>query len=418
MYRPLRPVINLEQLQDHFQLTETDTGVTYQSLLNTDLYDLLQPYIETVDYRMYFEYSNRVVIGKYVKQDENNPIIKDSLIKKAVYYALKGEEYNLRTLINSTTIDYDPIENYYLSEQITSTSSIGAFTEYGEQSTTNTTSHSSFVTETVDQIGETKSRKEISKPEYSTLRTVNHGTVEKQFTKDETYNNGSHTDTLQHDVGAQSNTHETISDIGTIVTDNSTTNEIGKRDNSIGVEEKVSAYNTSTYQPNTNTDTSNVTQAATDKTTGKETVNGHTDTTNITDSLGERVDKDTNIYGEQLNKVSAENGEKTIGYVDSETFHQDEITDVDTTTEDPKTNTSTATHNPHSVNSQSVNRAHRDDTSRTEDGTRNRELHGRYGYTTVQDMLRAERELANLNITDKIINIIVHAICEGVLMTW
>ena len=45
------PIVNLEELQDHFQLTDTDAGVVYQALENTDLYELLSSYIETVDYR-------------------------------------------------------------------------------------------------------------------------------------------------------------------------------------------------------------------------------------------------------------------------------------------------------------------------------------------------------------------------------
>lgn len=414
------PIVNLEELQDHFQLTETDAGVLYQSIENTDLYTMLEPYIETVDYRLYFDYANRIVIGKFYKVNRQTSEVnyKDSLIKKAVYYALKGEEYNLRTLINSMNLEYNPLDNYYMDEEIVGTTSVGAYTMYGKHVTNGTTSYGSFVNETVEELGEGTIKKEISKPEYTTLKTINHGTIEKEFSKDETLTTGDHTDTINRIKGNEVDEHETIVDYGTIVTDTSDTSNIGERNNTTSNENKVSAYNTTTYQPKDNSTGSNVTQATTDSTTGKTTVNGRTDTTNVTDTLGERQDKDTNIYGERIDKVQASNGEKTIGYVDSETFHQGEMSDTDNTTESARTNNITNTQKPHEVNTANISQEHRDDQVRNENEKRNRDVHGNTGVYTVQSMIEEERALADLNISDRIISIIIHALCEGVLYVW
>lgn len=419
MYPNLFRPKNLESLQDYFQLTETDTGVAYQSVFNTDLFELLKPYLETVDYRLYFDYANRIILGKFIKHyAEAESTFKDSLIKKAVYHALKGEEYNLRTLIETTNFNYEPLENYYIKENIVTTASISSAIVHGELNTTGTTNYGSFVSETVDEIGEAKKTTELSKPEYNVLKTMNHGTVTKEFTKDETITDGNHTDNFTHTKGTETDEHETILDKGTVVTDKEDTNNIGKRKNVIGTEEKVSAYNSNTYQPNTDTNTTNTSDSAVDSTTSKTTVNKYTDTTNTTDTTGERQDKDVNIYGEKINTVEANNKEETIGYVDSETIHYGEMTDVDTTTENPKTNKSTNTQNPHEVEQSQKTLEHKDDTTRKDNGKRERELHGRYGFTTVQSMIEAERKLANLNVSDVIIDIIIHAICEGVLYTW
>lgn len=411
------PIVNLEELQDHFQLTDTDAGVVYQALENTDLYELLSSYIETVDYRLYLDYANRIVIGKYYKYDKEQQTIqyKDSLIKKAVYYALKGEEYNLRTLINSTNFEYDPLNNYMMEEEVKGTTSIGAYTMYGEHVTNGTTSYGSFVDETVENIGEAVVNKEISKPEYTTMKTINHGTIDKEFTRDETLTTGDHTDTLNHIKGSESDSHNTVSDIGTIVTDTSNTSNIGERNNSTSNESKVSAYNTTTYQPKDSNTGSSITQSTTDSDNGKTTVNGHTDTVDLTDTFGERQDKDTNVYGERIDKVSANNTEKTVGYVDSETFHQGEMTDIDKTTENAKVNSITNTQNPHSVDSVNTSQSHRDDNVSNENETRTRNVKGNTGIYTLQSMIQEERALADLNISEKIIDIIIHALCEGVL---
>lgn len=411
------PIVNLEELQDHFQLTDTDAGVVYQALENTDLYELLSSYIETVDYRLYLDYANRIVIGKYYKYDKEQQTIqyKDSLIKKAVYYALKGEEYNLRTLINSTNFEYDPLNNYMMEEEVKGTTSIGAYTMYGEHVTNGTTSYGSFVDETVENIGEAVVNKEISKPEYTTMKTINHGTIDKEFTRDETLTTGDHTDTLNHIKGSESDIHNTVSDIGTIVTDTSNTSNIGERNNSTSNENKVSAYNTTTYQPKDSSTGTNITQSTTDSDNGKTTVNGHTDTVDLTDTFGERQDKDTNVYGERIDKVSANNTEKTVGYVDSETFHQGEMTDIDKTTENAKVNTTTTTHNPRSVDNINTSQAHRDDSGSNENESRTRNVKGNTGIYTLQSMIQEERALADLNISEKIIDIIIHALCEGVL---
>lgn len=353
------PILNLETLQEeHFHLTETDTGVVYQSVINTDLYDLLNPYLENADYSLYFNYSNRILRRKFIKfihEDTGFYVteVNDTLLKKAVYYALKGEEYNLRTLINTLNLEYNPIENYSIMETITTTSSIGAYTMYGETSTDSNTTYSEFKTDNNETLGTVTSTKEVSRPEHTTERSLSVG---------------GHTDTLTLSKGEEQDTHT-----------------IGSRTTNGNSEDKVSAYNTLDYQPNTQSTNSSTTQSATD-----------------TDTLGARTDKNTNVFGE---------------HTDSEKITYSEEQDIDTTVVQEHANTSSSTQHPHDISDTSKTLAHRDDTKRDENETRTRDAKGNIGVTTSQQLIESERALANINIAEKIVNIVIHAICEGVLLT-
>lgn len=85
--------MNLEELQENIGFLDSEQGIVYLSLVDTDLWELLEQYVYTVDYRLYFDFANRIVIGKYAKMVSTSKL---SLLKKSIYYALKGEEYNLK----------------------------------------------------------------------------------------------------------------------------------------------------------------------------------------------------------------------------------------------------------------------------------------------------------------------------------
>lgn len=385
--------MNLEELQEIIGFLDSEQGIVYLSLVDTDLWELLEQYVYTVDYRLYFDYANRIVIGKYAKMISTSKL---SLLKKSIYYALKGEEYNLRTLINTTKLDYNPLENYELHENIVTTASIAGNIKYGEFiindafskdpiTNTNKESHGEFVEEILKDLPERQSKTIFSKGER--VESVNDTTTFK--TEKQTNNE---TDTTEYGLTSESKVDTKI---------------LGKRDSTSNTESKVSAYDTTTYQPDNTSNTTSTEQSVTDKDTIDTTQEAHTDTTTKQSTIG----------------AKNETTEKNV------TTTTDETADTEITTVQAFNDTDTHTHKAHDIDyttnlgaekstSTRTNQEH--ETSNKEDSDKNvqRDLHGRYGYNTVQTMIESERRLANLNISDIIIDIVVHTICEGVLYLW
>lgn len=386
-------IMNLEELQENIGFLDSEQGIVYLSLVDTDLWELLEQYVYTVDYRLYFDFANRIVIGKYAKMVSTSKL---SLLKKSIYYALKGEEYNLKTLINTTNLDYNPLENYELHENIVTTASIAGNIKYGEFiindafskdpiTNTNKESHGEFVEEILKDLPERQSKTIFSKGER--VESVNDKTTFK--TEDQTNNE---TDTTEYGFTSESKVDTKI---------------LGKRDSTSNTESKISAYDTSAYQPDNTSNTTNVEQSVTDKDTIDTTQEEHTDTTTKNSTIG----------------AKNETTEKNV------TTTTDETADTEITTLQAYNDTDTHTHKAHDIDyttnlgaekttNTRTNQEH--ETTNTEDSDKKveRDLHGRYGFNTVQTMIESERRLANLNISDKIIDIVVHTICEGVLYLW
>lgn len=389
----MKPIMNLEELQEKVGLLENDQGVVYLSLFNTDLYDLLSPYIETVDYRLYFDFANRIVIGKYEKAVSTSKL---SLVKKAIYYALKGEEYNLRTLINTTKLDYNPLENYELHETIVTTTSLSANMKFGEMQENTYSSKTPYDVVTTTSYGSDVMSIEKSMPERQekTLSTIG--------ARKETVGTDSTTTT-----GAQDNIKTDKITYGELEKNSTETNNQGQRHTQDDSEHTVSAYNASDYQSSYKDTTNATTDAVIDTKTTKDTTNSHIDMHDITDNLGERIDKK----------------EETITTDKYETFDQvvktiNEITDTDTHTRNPRTDNETQKIGQQENSTSATTLEHENQNNQNENGNRQRDLHGRYGFNTVQTMIESERRLANLDIADTIIDIVIHTICEGVLYVW
>lgn len=389
----MKPIMNLEELQEKVGLLENDQGIVYLSLFNTDLYDLLSPYIETVDYRLYFDFANRIVIGKYEKAVSTSKL---SILKKAIYYALKGEEYNLKTLINTTNLDYNPLENYKLHETIVSTSSISALMKYGQMQENTHSSKTPYdiVTSTSYGSDVMSIQKSMPKRQETTLSTI--GARNENVNTNSTITTGAQ-DNIKTDKISYAELEKNITE----------TNNQGERTSQDNSEHTVSAYNAGDYQPSNKDTTNNTTNAVTDTKTTNDVTNAHIDMHDITDNLGERIDKK----------------EENVITKKEETFDQvvktvSEITDVDTHTRNPRTDNETQKIGQQENNISATTLEHENENKQNEDGNRQRDLHGRYGFNTVQTMIESERKLANLNISDKIIDIIIHTICEGVLYLW
>lgn len=389
----MKPLMNLEELQETVGLLENDEGIVHLSLFQTDLWDLLQPYIPTVDYRLYFDYANRIVIGKYAKLVSTSKL---SLLKKAIYYALKGEEYNLQTLINTTKLDYNPLENYELHETVVTTASIAENIKIGEVTVSDNETVEPYDVTTKKEYAEDKVIKEVSVPTKLTTKQFEHA---KQVTTDGINQTVSQT---EHTINTDTNT--TIAELETTT---NLTDVLGKRTTNNEDTNTVAPYDTSTFINNY-------------QNTGETTQQTVTDTHNTIETVPEHKNNETSLqtFSPQTETTEATNTKTSDAYTDSETTTVTGYEDTDTSIRNPRTDNETVSAGEKVTNGSSTTNEHENNKMRDDNINRQRDLHGRYGFNTVQTMIESERRLANLNVSDRIIDIIIHTICEGVLYLW
>lgn len=298
----------LNDLQNKLGILDSNHGIVYEAVQGTPLQDLLENFIELADYDLYFNYTNRLLLSRY---SDNIDVDNITLVKKAVYYSLASNEYNLKTLINSVNLDYNPIENYAIHETTEREETLSSTRNYGESTATIT--------------------QELGKGKVIDT-TADDGMKEVTTSK----------------IGSQSD---------------STTKNIGARSQSTNNENTTSPYNSADYVPNS-------------KNVGSVSDQAATDTENITKGARD----------------------------DSSTTETDPHTVTQTTETDAKTDKETKVRSPR-----------QDTIADTNKDKKSRDLTGRYGFITTQSMVEAERNLANLNITNYISTIVVSTICEGVL---
>lgn len=389
----MKPLMNLEELQETVGLLENDEGIVHLSLFNTDLWDLLQPYIPTVDYKLYFDFANRIVIGKYAKLVSTSKL---SLVKKAIYYALKSEEYNLKTLIDTTTLDYNPLENYELHETVVTTATIAENMKIGEMVTLDSETTNPYEVNTKKEYGQDKLLKEISVPTKLTTKQFEHDKQVITDDIDQTVSNPEHIINTNIDkLTAELETTTNLTDV------------LGKRTTNNEDTNTVAPYDASTFVNNY-------------QNTGETTQQTVTDTHNTVETVPEHKDNETSLqtFGAQTETTKATNTKTSNTYTDSETTTVTGYEDTDTQTRSPRTDNETVNAGEKTTSGNTTIQEHENDRNRNDDIDKKRDLHGRYGFNTVQTMIESERRLANLNIADHIIDIIIHTICEGVLYLW
>lgn len=315
-------VTTIEELQEKIGLLEENNplGIVYQSIEYTALYDMLKNYLVTVDFQLYYKYGNRVLSRKY---DHAFVMENYKYIKDAVYYALLSEEYRLKTLIDTTTLEYNPLDNYDITETIVTTTTIS------------------------DKIikGAQENEKSISQ-----IKTSND--------KSDTINTGAITETGNNttEYGEQKNVNGQVLDYGQ------------QSENGTNIETK-SPYNDDMYHPRLQNTTQN-------------TKTGYQDTVDIDETIGTHTDK-----------VSTS---KTTN-ARTDTTHT----------------TNTRTQSPYTETDRIGERNDSNDRKSNEDKQRN--VHGRHGYTTTQSLIQAERDISNISIVEEIIKIVLNTISTRLL---
>lgn len=413
--KPNVELYNLYDLQLHVGYLDTGKGIFYMVTSGNILEELLEEYIELVDNALFYQFSLRQLRFPYAVALAHGNI---EYVRKSIWTAIMSELYNLRVLIESTKFEYEPLENYYVKERIVTTASIASTAVIGALDTTTTTSYGEFVINKNDNLGKITLDVETSRDSHETLETYNHGQVSKTTDVDMSTTVGNHTDTLNRSVGEQINSTQGTDEFGSHTDNVNEQNNVDKRRQTSDIINEVSAYNTSDYQPNSTTNEVTNADRYTDETITNSTIGAHTDTHNSTMTSGSRSDKDTNVYGERLDTNKGTNTETTEGYLDTKTIKVNPYEDHDITTTSERTNTYATTENPHSdTTTEKV--GERNNKENTDSGeNKDRETRGRYGFTTTQSLIEAQRKLANLNMVERIINIILRDLTLGVLSAW
>lgn len=340
-------VTTIEELQDKAGLLATNkTGIIYRSVAQSDLEDLLKDYIETADFHMYYDYGNRLLTRRY-----EHAYVMDNLnyIESAIYYALKSNEYRLQTLITSTELDYNPIDNYAITESIVTTATIASNSVRGAQ-------------ENNKNIGQ------ITTTDKGT-NSKQHGAISENGTNNTTY-------------GAVSETGSENTKYGQATVDGVQTTDYGTRTESGNDTMTKSVFNDNDYQPYEKHITQNTKQSVQDTVTNNEIAQEHTDTVSTSKSVNERTD--TNTTSKTINART-----------DSDSINM------------------TKTQNAYDIKDNLGERT--DNENRKDNIDRQRKVNGRYGYTSTQALIQAERDIANLSIVEEIIKIVLKTIALNVL---
>lgn len=288
-------VTQIDELQEKVGLFENNEGIIFKSIQNSPIYELLKDFLPTADMNMYHQYGNRYLLPRYdrdVKKDNY------ASTEQAILYALMSEEYNLRTLINTLNLEYDPLDNYVINEQIITTTTISDKFVKGE---------------------------EQDKMSYSEIKTSNnggsistYGEQKESSSINTTYGTQINGTTKTMDRGAQSES-------GTNVLNKSPYNQ----NNYTPRNQETSSLNKETYQDvdtiNENigekTDTVSTSKKIEGRTDSNTNNNTHTQSPySITDNKGERTD--TNDRQGDENKIRKLSGR--YGYTTTQALIESE----------------------------------------------------------------------------------------------
>lgn len=152
-----------------------ENGIIEQAIQQTEISELLIPYARKADFVLTFQLGYRSVLNMFV---DTGQILTDDIIT-AITMALDSNAYNLETILGTLDLEYNPIENMSIREQIVTTSTINTNMMY-------------------DKVSTSKNIGEIQKNDTDTFKggsrnlndnqTQNLGKIDRNL--DTTYNNG------------------------------------------------------------------------------------------------------------------------------------------------------------------------------------------------------------------------------------
>lgn len=187
-----------------FNAENGDNGFVEQSIekLEDGFKETLMPYANMTDISLLFDYSERTIRPPFLQADVPTDFQKEIFLTY-VANVLNSNKYNLETLIGTLNLDYDPIENYRMTEKEKYDNSYN----YGAQKSETDNEYGEVVNDTKINHG-LNSVKEEKAPYDTSDYFSNTKTTQEAFEDGEKTTTNQHKDKVINNVNEYSNDDE------------------------------------------------------------------------------------------------------------------------------------------------------------------------------------------------------------------
>lgn len=279
-----------------------ENGIIEQAVQQSEISELLISYARKADFRLTYDLGYRKILSTFL---DNENILTDNIIT-AISVAIDSQSYNLKTILDTLDIDYNPINNINIGEQIITATTINA-------------------NQLFDKVSTSKNISEISK---NINDTINNGKQKETITE-----------TITDEKGAYSESNTETQNLGIIERAITKLTTNGAQVNSNTNTQTHAPYNTETY-------------SARDK-------------TSISENLGERIDQEN--VTDQTNPITntIKDDKSITTHTDTitknNTINKDSVND---------TKESNITQNPYTEENETLERNDKQDENRNENKDR------------------------------------------------
>lgn len=295
------PTILSTQIEVGF-IKNRENGIIEQAVEQSMLSDLLKSFSRTADFRLTYSLGYRKILTNFT---ENGTILTDNIIT-AISVAINSQAYNLQTVVDTLNLEYNPLDNINIKENIITSTTISA-------------------NKLFDKISISKNISEINK---NINDTIDSGKQKETITENITDEKGTYTEnnTQTQNLGIVDRALTTITTTGSQV--NNGTNTLTH-----------APYNSDNYTPK-------------DKTSTQDTIGERIDQENVTDQTNPITNtiKDDKSIPTHKNTITKNN-----------TINKDSFTD---------TKASNYTQSPYTENSDTLERNDKEENKRNDNRDR------------------------------------------------
>lgn len=296
------PTIQQAQSEVGF-IKNRENGIIEQAVQQSEIADLLMPFSRKADFRLTFSLGYRELLTTFYEDD----IIYSDNIITALSIAIDSQAYNLQTILETMNLEYNPIQNIDIGEQIVTTTTVSANKIY-------------------DNVSISKNISEISR---DTNDTINSGKQKENVSE-----------TITDEKGVYTETNTETQNLGIIEKAITTLTTQGAQVNSGSNTLTHAAYNTANYSPK--------------------------DKTSTQDNIGERIDQEN--VTDQTNPIKNTITEDKTVPLHTDTITKNNTINRDSVTD---TKQSTFTQNPYTEDTKTAERNDKEDEKRNDNKDRN-----------------------------------------------
>lgn len=238
-----------------------ENGIIEQAVSQSQLSEILQPYARPADFFLTFNLGYRSILDMYVFEKQ---ILSDDIIT-SISIAIDAQSYNLDTILKTLDVEYNPLENIGITEQVITTATICANQVYDKVSTSKNVSE---IVTTIDN-------------------TIQNG---KQTEK--------HSENITDSKGEYTETGIVTENLGKVEVATQTATGIGAQVNSKTDTLTHAAYNTNNYSPKDKTETNEnigLRNDTSDMTSQTNPVTNSTNNSNTISAHNDTIDRDITI---------------------------------------------------------------------------------------------------------------------------